>query len=655
MDEQTLANIYQAYSTGQMSPQEAAEYEADVQSGAIAVPTGASLAQAKQAPTATPQPSAQPTAQQAQQEIPTQVFEAYFTNQMSPQEMKEFEADAGTGVFKLPEGTTVVSYDTGVEQGFQLKQERDIGDIATGLGEAALTLGTGATTGSAAWIGGVLKGLAENIRSGKYGTEEGAQLVEKTAADLMQQFTYTPRTEAGQEYVETAAKVMEPLAAMGPAAMELERLGAAARVKPAVRPGVAAREAVQVAERAGITPITSDIFPPKTFAGRLTQAAGERIPVVGTGPLRAAQQETRRGAIKSFLSEHGAVGAENVLDDVMSSLSKSRTDKINKYSTMKQDVFAKMPTAEVAVAKTVSAIDDEVARLKSMKTKGVEPLINVLDDYKEAFKNQDIANIEALRKQLGDQLDSPDLVSAATESGKASKKVYKALNEDIGNFIKLNGEKRDFDKWMVANKQLSSMFGELENSTLKSTLRRGDARPEVVKSMLFSKNASDIKALYKNLTKEGRENARAAILHEALEKAGGIEDFTPEKFTSNMKRLQKSTGIFFTGEDRKALDGLQKALKITKQASVAGVKPATGAELTAFATPTALTWLLGSDPVTGLAATAGVGGMARLYESKAVRNLLIKLANAPKAKEVPLTASLVTAIQAQKTKSEEIK
>lgn len=534
-----------------------------------------------------------------------------------------------------------------------IAQERTPTEAIIGAGETALAIGTGATSGALGHITGVLKGLAESIASGKYGTEEGAKLVEKTASDLMQSLTYAPKTEAGQEYTQAVGEALAPLEALGPLGAELEMAARTARpTAKTMSKGATAREAVKQAEGSGITPITSDIFPPKTFVGKTAQSVTERIPVVGTGPVRATQQAQRVSAVKSYLSESGVVGSESILDDVMGSLTKARNDKITKFIDLKKESFSNIQGKVIPITKTLSTIDEEISRLTNMKTEGVKPLINVLNDYKKAFQDQDIINIEALRKQLGDQLDDTTMQSVSTEAGKSSKNVYKSLNEDIGSFIKDNGEAKDFNKWKVANNNLSSLIGELENNTLKSVLRKASSSPEDVKKLLFSKKPSDIKLIYKNLSNDGRANARAAILHEALNKSGGIEDLSIDKFQTNLKRLENSTGIFFKGEEKKALDGLQKALKLTKQAGIASTKPPTGAELTAFATPTAFTWLLGSDPVLGLTATAGLGGMARVYESRPVRNLFIQLSSAPEAKQLPIYTSLISAIESQKQKED---
>lgn len=77
--------------------------------------------------------------------------------------------------------------------------EPTVGEKTVGAGETALTLATGATGGTVGMIGGTLKGLAEQILSGKFGTPEAAKLVEQEAMKGAQALTYAPRTEAGQE------------------------------------------------------------------------------------------------------------------------------------------------------------------------------------------------------------------------------------------------------------------------------------------------------------------------------------------------------------------------------------------------------------------------------------------------------------------------
>lgn len=94
----SIQNIYNAYASGQMTPEEAAEFEADVKSGSIMLPRGASLLGQAPAP-------AMGTAQGAQvAELPAAVVDAYNTGRMTRQEMMDLEADVKNGMVRAPAG-----------------------------------------------------------------------------------------------------------------------------------------------------------------------------------------------------------------------------------------------------------------------------------------------------------------------------------------------------------------------------------------------------------------------------------------------------------------------------------------------------------------------------------------------------------------------
>jgi hypothetical protein len=100
----------------------------------------------------------------------------------------------------------------------QPEQQPDptLGDIATGVGETALTLATGATGGTLGFavgsLGGVLGELTGILEPG-----EGYQLAADSAAAL----TFEPRTEVGRQLIK---EIAEPLSALPPV------LGAAPQV-----------------------------------------------------------------------------------------------------------------------------------------------------------------------------------------------------------------------------------------------------------------------------------------------------------------------------------------------------------------------------------------------------------------------------------------
>ena len=91
-----IARVYQAYSSGQMTPEESAEFEADVRGGTLMLPRGAALRGEQ------PQ-GARPTTP----ELPTAVLQAYSTGRMTREEMMELERDVSSGMAKVPTGFAI--------------------------------------------------------------------------------------------------------------------------------------------------------------------------------------------------------------------------------------------------------------------------------------------------------------------------------------------------------------------------------------------------------------------------------------------------------------------------------------------------------------------------------------------------------------------
>ncbi|ONN57074.1 hypothetical protein AC057_10095 [Acinetobacter genomosp. 33YU] len=99
--------------------------------------------------------------------------------------------------------------------------ERTLTDQLKGIGEAGLTTLTGATTGTLGMLGGTATQAAREIAGGNFGTPEAANRIAQNAAASASDLTYAPRTQAGQDYVQTIADVTEPLAALTPATAEI--------------------------------------------------------------------------------------------------------------------------------------------------------------------------------------------------------------------------------------------------------------------------------------------------------------------------------------------------------------------------------------------------------------------------------------------------
>lgn len=125
------------------------------------------------------------------------------------------------------------------------RQEPQMGgffDKLKGLGETALTLGTGIVATPI----GAARGVLNNITSDKFGTQEGIRAADKLAGETIQNLTYTPRSGSGQVMAGALGDFMKSagLESLGGLSGEMTAISNAAKVaKPAI--ANAARVATQ--------------------------------------------------------------------------------------------------------------------------------------------------------------------------------------------------------------------------------------------------------------------------------------------------------------------------------------------------------------------------------------------------------------------------
>lgn len=503
-------------------------------------------------------------------------------------------------------------------------------DAATGVGAGRALQGAAAPLAQAA--GGILAEQPAVQLAGGVGSGLAAQAAQELGA--------TPATQA-------AAALIGGMAGSR---------AARTQIIPAARANAAERALVTEAEKVGVPLMTSDVSPPRTFMGKAAQAAGERVPLVGTGPVRQAQQEARIGAVRDVLSDFGAGPSAQASDAVMADLLATRGAEVSKYATQKTDVIKRLSTSGTAVpvVRATAAIDQQITKLQGLKTKELEPVIARLDDWKKSLQNQSLVNVEDLRKQLGESFKAPELASVRSTGEKSLSSIYGALREDMSEFIRGTGQPQDIAKWTDANKKLSSMMGELKTSALKSAIEKGTDTPEAIRGILFSAKPSDVRLLYRNLSDAGRDNAKAALLAHAAEKATTNDVLSAERFISQVDKLGPQFGVFFKGDDKKRVDGLMRVLGATRRGAEAGVMTKSGQQGVASLTALVAGQLTGSA-LGGAAALGGAGLAGRLYESPAVRNLLLYVPGTKvgSAEEAAILKRISSALTARTTSEEQ--
>lgn len=171
----------------------------------------------------------------------------------------------------------------------QRAPDQSLGDEIVGAGETALALGTGATSGALGMIGGTLKGLAEQLLSGQFGTQQAADAVEQAATQGAESLTYSPRTEAGQEMTQAAGEALVPLAAVAPMTAELGAIAQGARAAAPLARAAAGKVSAPITQ--GAKRITEAVRP----------ATAEAQTGARSGGAAATPEDMRRTEIAAQL------------------------------------------------------------------------------------------------------------------------------------------------------------------------------------------------------------------------------------------------------------------------------------------------------------------------------------------------------------------
>jgi hypothetical protein len=264
--------------------------------------------------------------------------------------------------------------------------EPTLGEQAVGAGETALTLATGATGGMAGMIGGTLKGLAEQILAGKFGTAEAANLVEKSAMEGASALTYQPRTPAGQEMATSAGEVLAQTIPVVPLTAELSAISAGTRAAaPTIQAGAAraAQPIVAAAEKAkqmlpgaetpkGPTPGTMGSAGAQgTDIATLRQAKANELPV----PIKLTEgQKTRTFEQQRFERE------TSKMPETGEPL-RERFAEQNRQLQQNLDAFIDMTGAEAPDLRSTGLVVDKAFRGRAARDK-----VKIRTLYKEAEK-----------------------------------------------------------------------------------------------------------------------------------------------------------------------------------------------------------------------------------------------------------------------------
>ncbi|HIA8277066.1 TPA: DNA transfer protein [Escherichia coli] len=383
---------------------------------------------------------------------------------------------------------------------------------------------------------------------------------------------------------------------------------------------------IATSESMGVIPMTSDVIPPKNaFTRGLTQDAEGAL--LGTGSKRAEQYATRSKLVSNYFDRFGEYNP----DDVVKSLTTTLRGRKDAAGAVINDVTNKMGNAAVDTTNTMNALNTAIARQERLGTSANQSLLTSLRNLREELANPatDLdVTFDLLRQHRtafrsnvqGDAMVFPNQAKAATNM------VENAMSKDLRNAVAKNLGASDAAKYLKANSDYANVYNKVLNKNIANKLNKAssEASPELINTVVLSRKPSDVKRIWSALDDKGKDAMRAAYVSKIAEKAGD----SPAKFITEVNKLKSQSGgeiynTIFSGKHMKELDSLHEVLQQTARSDTANVVTQTGQSQANRIRTIGATATLGIS----MGLEAGFGAMMRLYESKAARNALLRLAN----------------------------
>lgn len=379
------------------------------------------------------------------------------------------------------------------------------------------------------------------------------------------------------------------------------------------------------AEQNGIDVLTTDVLPPRTSVGRQLQQAGEQS-IGGTGNRRAIQAEQRENFVESvpqMIEQEFGIYAPHVMQgEVNAGLRRAK----DMHGGVINNITQQMTGVPVTPTRSIPAIDEALQRIGnglSPNNAATQILGNLRNRVANGASFEELRNLRTeLRQSLqGDNLAMPTALESAYN------RINTAMTNDMNRSVGQNLGVGALNQLRHANNEYRNIARGIEKTGLKNALEKGDITPELINNLVYSKRPSDIARIFNMVNENGRNQLRSAYLTRAYEKANG----SPQRMVTQLNQLinQSNGQVFntvFNQQQRRMVEGMRDVLEATRRASTANQVTQTGMSLIT-PTRTAATLLTGG---TSLGIEAGTGLIARMYESPAIRNMLLRLHNTPR-------------------------
>jgi len=319
------------------------------------------------------------------------------------------------------------------------------------VAEALTTLASGTLAVPVSAVGGI----AANLTSGKFGTQEGIQTAENAAKNIQGAMTYQPKTQQGQNYIQQLQSAFEasklppiipeaagfaPLA--GPAAAEARGVardvtGQLLSPSSVAKPGpvdIAAMQQQFAAKKAGLTP--TSIAPNETVGlGSAGAAASKTDPyankITGEESARGGQfPQIKLSKISQDVPQSEQAVRAQIANEILGDSGQIRPGVVtgNENTLRNEHTLAKMPDATPEGQVYKQQIANEQNALSNyaqerVKATGADP--SLIDDEQRGRAVNDVF--------YGNHPDDPVPTSITGYFQRAKEQIFQSAKDRFGN------------------------------------------------------------------------------------------------------------------------------------------------------------------------------------------------------------------------------
>jgi len=243
----------------------------------------------------------------------------------------------------------------------------------------------------------------------------------------------------------------------------------------------------------------------------------------------------------------------------------------------------------VPTPKADAAIEAALNKMNAAGREGAMPMAQdekvayFLQDWQDSIKNKDLLVLDDVREKIGQSYSSAE-ENMRARVRQESNTIYKALREDMTDYISEQGTLEQIEAWESAHKSLTDLSKDYNTNVVASLLNRKSPTGEVIDvdlnlyddstggivddmdKAIFGKGREATEILFRRLDTDGKRRLQTAVIAKFMQDSSIFGNLSPNAFVKKLKEFGGKRGVLFSEEDGLQVEGLFDYLNMTAAA-----------------------------------------------------------------------------------------